>query len=310
MYAIRKSDLKKFTPNAKSVCRIEDGSTNSYLRNDREIEDFLLGIEPRYNAILEKLRSGKMDCECVYVVAGFIAYVIACSPTAARLGSEPLKHIFEETGRRLDRRGAIPKVPPSLGGKSFTELVQSGIVEASVDPKFPQAIGITSISSYVNTLGNFSWEILLNHIDGNPFFTSDFPIAAETTADRRIFNKIVPLAPDIAIRMRPDFAAARENANFSFSNFRWRVVKLGRSECMEINRLIVRCAETTVFFPQDLDWIAGFVRKNAGFRIEPRTHIIHERKRTFFWMPQEVSGSRSDGHAAPLPAGVQGIRLL
>jgi hypothetical protein len=30
--AIRKSDLARFTPRTKDVCRIEDGSTNAYLR--------------------------------------------------------------------------------------------------------------------------------------------------------------------------------------------------------------------------------------------------------------------------------------
>ena len=55
MYAIRKSDLKSFTPNAQSVCRIEDGSTNLYLREDRAIEEFLRGIEPKYNPALAKL---------------------------------------------------------------------------------------------------------------------------------------------------------------------------------------------------------------------------------------------------------------
>jgi hypothetical protein len=38
MYAMRKHDLKSFTPNSQSVCRIEDGSTNAFLKNDRMIE--------------------------------------------------------------------------------------------------------------------------------------------------------------------------------------------------------------------------------------------------------------------------------
>jgi hypothetical protein len=41
MYAIRKTDLKIFTPNSKVVCGINDGSTNAYLREDRAIEEFL-----------------------------------------------------------------------------------------------------------------------------------------------------------------------------------------------------------------------------------------------------------------------------
>jgi len=50
MYAIRKSDLKKFPCTSRDVCRIENGSTNAYLKEDRAIEDFLLDVEPKYNA--------------------------------------------------------------------------------------------------------------------------------------------------------------------------------------------------------------------------------------------------------------------
>jgi hypothetical protein len=48
MYAIRKSDLKRFTPNARSVCRIEEGNTNEYLIEPRAIEEFLKTVEGRY----------------------------------------------------------------------------------------------------------------------------------------------------------------------------------------------------------------------------------------------------------------------
>jgi hypothetical protein len=52
MYAIRKSDLKRFTPKSQDVCRIEEGSTNAYLTEDRAVEEFLKDVEPRYNASL------------------------------------------------------------------------------------------------------------------------------------------------------------------------------------------------------------------------------------------------------------------
>ena len=47
MYATKKSDLKSFQCNSKSVCRIEGNSSNYYLTNDRAIEDFLRGVEPK-----------------------------------------------------------------------------------------------------------------------------------------------------------------------------------------------------------------------------------------------------------------------
>jgi hypothetical protein len=53
MYAIRKSDMKEFETRANDVCRIEEGSTNAYLRQDRAVEEFLLRVEsPGSSALL------------------------------------------------------------------------------------------------------------------------------------------------------------------------------------------------------------------------------------------------------------------
>src|SRR5712691_5447574 len=98
LYAIRKSDLRAFTPDSGAVCGIQDGSTNAYLRENRAIEDFLKTIEPNYNAALDKLSAGEVDRECVYTLAGFVAYVAAGSPAGMRIQSEPLKGIVEVTG--------------------------------------------------------------------------------------------------------------------------------------------------------------------------------------------------------------------
>src|SRR6266851_2807705 len=40
MYAMRKSDLKSFRSDSRSVCRIEDGSTNAYLTEERAIGEW------------------------------------------------------------------------------------------------------------------------------------------------------------------------------------------------------------------------------------------------------------------------------
>jgi hypothetical protein len=112
LYALRKSDLKKFTPNSKAICGINDGSTNAYLKNDRAIEDFLKTIEPNYNSSIEKLISKRIDNECIYTIAGFIAYIFTCSPAGMRIRSEPLKSLVESTASVMDSRGLLP--PPPL----------------------------------------------------------------------------------------------------------------------------------------------------------------------------------------------------
>src|SRR5579871_3271906 len=91
VFAIRKSDMARFTPRTQDVCRIEEGSTNIYLRHQRAIETFLRAVEPNYNAALAAIRSDAINRQTVLVIAGFAAYVMSCAPAAMRMGKEPLK---------------------------------------------------------------------------------------------------------------------------------------------------------------------------------------------------------------------------
>jgi hypothetical protein len=271
MYAIRKTDLKVFTPDAQSVCRIMDGSTNAYLRNDRAIEEFLKAIEPNYNNALDKLIGGEIDHQCVFTIAGFVAYVVACSPGAMRMQSGPLKSAVETTAAIMDAQGALPPSPAQLGGACLTDLLRDGTIEVTIDPKYPQAIGVQSILRFVALFGNFKWEILRNQFEDSPFFTSDFPAAIEPTDVPGIVNRIVPLAPTLAIRIIPDLTIDKSRADVSFPNFQFRRRDIDREEVEWLNLLIVRCAEETVFYRDDLSWVRPFVTANRHYRIEPYT---------------------------------------
>ncbi len=294
LYAIRKKDLKSFNTNSKSVCRIESGSTNSYLQDERVIEEFLKGIEPKYNEALKKLKDGNIDRECIYTIAGFVAYILTCSPAGMRIQSVPLKNVVEETSRILESKGLIPAPPPELGGENLTNLLNSGKVKVEIDPKYPQAIGIISILDFIIMFGNFSWDILINSIDDSPFFTSDFPVAIEKTEDLHIINRVIPLSPDLAIRIHPNPSFDKAHSDFSFSNFHYGIKKLSRSEVININKLIVRCAEEYVFFRNNYEWIPKFVKKNAAFRIETKSQKIHNQSGTFLWHTLEITEVHSN----------------
>lgn len=274
MFAVRKSDLKSFHCNSKSVCRIEDGSCNAYLRKDRLIEEFLLYVEPKYNQSLAKLYDNTFDQECILSLAGFAAYVMACSPGGMRIFSDPLKASLEATAIILDRRGVLPPAPSMLGGKSITELLRDGTISFKVDPKFPQALGITSIVSWVSVFGNSRWEILRNDEPDTPFFTSDFPVGLERGPDPRVLNRIVPLSPNLAIRICPDIQLSGKKPDLSFARFRAKQRSLARREIMDINRCIVRCAEDIVFYRDNSDWVIPFVAKNRQYRVEGVTQRI------------------------------------
>jgi hypothetical protein len=135
------------------VCRIRDGSTNSYLSEDRAIEESLKTIEPRYNTALNNLIEGRIDRQSIYVIAGFAAYVIPCSPTAMRMLSRPLKSAVETMAVMHDERGLLPLPPEELGGRRLAEILESGDIQIELDPKYPQAIGIQNIFRHIAAFG-------------------------------------------------------------------------------------------------------------------------------------------------------------
>jgi hypothetical protein len=274
IYAIRKSDLKRFRTKSRDICRIEDGSTNAFLQESRAIEEFLKDVEPHYNASLAKLRENRFDQECIFCIAGFVAYVSTCSPAAMRIHSGPLKVTLASTAAILDAQGAIPKAPASLGEKSMTELLADGTVKFEVDPKYPQAIGVTSVMHHVSGFGNSPWEILQNPEADSPFFTCDYPAAIEVVDLNTPINRIVPLAPDLAIRIKPDVRLSRTKPDLTFAKFKTISRELKRTEILDLNRLIVQCAEDLILYRDDRPWIEDFVTKNRRYRIEPVTQTL------------------------------------
>jgi hypothetical protein len=121
-----------------------------------------------------------------------------------RIHSGPLKGTLEATAKVLDAQGKIPLAPAALGGKSISELLADSAIKFDIDPKFPQALGVTTLLGRLSIFGNSKWDILLNDHPTSTFFTSDYPIAIESDPDPRILRRIVPLAPDIAVRIIPD----------------------------------------------------------------------------------------------------------
>lgn len=268
MRAIRKSDLKKFPTRSQDVCRIEEGSTNAYLKDDRIIEEFLREVEPRYNSAISKLRGGSLDKESILSISGFAAYVATCSPTAMRLHSRLLRETVASTATLLDAKGDMPKAPDVLGGKSISELLADGTVMIDIDPKFPQALGISNVLHLTSVFGNSVWEVLRNNESESPFFTSDYPSAMEVVGINTPINRLVPLAPDLAIRIVPDINLSRKQADLTFGKLRLANRRLSRREVADVNRLVVRCAEDLVFYGSELPWIEKFVSKNQEYRIE------------------------------------------
>lgn len=288
LHAIRKSDGRAFTPNSESVCRIEDGSTNAYLKNDRLVEEFLKTIEPKYNAAIRQLAAGDPNPGNIYVIAGFAAYIVTCSPAGMRIQAAPLQAMLESTARALDAARAFPPLPTALGSTSLTELLETEAVKITVDLKFPQAIGIAGILRMTSMFGNFAWDVIHNPFEDSPFFTSDFPVAIEESKDVRVLNRVLPLAPNLAVRFRPDVSLRHEDCDFNFSHFRFRIRTITRPEVRFINKLLVQCAEDLVMYREELPWVKPFVAKHSRYRIETLSQELGTSKSALLLSRQRI----------------------
>lgn len=271
MYGVRKSNLKQFTPTSKSICRIDEGSTNDFLVEPRAVEEFLKPIESRYNSATLKFEAGTPDRDDIYVIAGFVSYIMACSPAAMRINSAPFEGAADSAARFMEQDGALPPPPAAFGGATLTELLNDRKLRLEVDAKYPQAVGISNIQKILSVYGNSRWEILLNENTDCPFFTSDYPVAIETTTSLRVLNRIVPLSPSIAIRFLPNLELPLDQIDFEFSNFSFRRRKIMRQEAIAINRLLVRSAEDLVLFRDNRPWVSNFVENNRHYRIETQS---------------------------------------
>ena len=268
LHAIRKSDFKSFSPRAEDTCFVPDGSTNRYLAEERAVEAMLKEIEPDYNWAVRQLEEGKSEPKAFQVLAGWIAYILSCSPAAMRLAQEPLKAQLATAAEILDAQGIFPPAPPELCGRRLPELICSGEAVTNVDRKFPQAIGINVMKEMADQFCQFAWDVMLNPLLSSPFFTSDYPVAIEATRDPRIVNRIVPLTPRLAVRIKPQLAVGAGVVP------RHKAMTLSAKGVREVNALIVRCAEDNVFYSREEAWIPPFIKKHRHDRVESGTEVI------------------------------------
>lgn len=154
-------------------------------------------------------------------------------------------------------------------------LSENGTVKMTyVDetPKYTQALGIANLEKLTYIIGNLKWEVLRNPLPTSPFFTSDNPVAIEPKKNSSIPNIIVPLTPQLALRIQ-----ARHNKDHAihhnFDRNKTTFKTLTPKDVERINRLIVQSAENNVFFGEELSWIGPFAKRYSMYRIEIKSTI-------------------------------------
>ncbi len=92
----------------------------------------------------------------------------------------------------------------------------------------------------------------------------------------------------MAIRICPDLSHDQNAIDFNFTHFSFRYKRLSKKQVRAINQLIVRCAETMVFYQSQIGWVPKFIERNTNYRIEPRNEKIQTPEGVYLIMTHDV----------------------
>ena len=265
LLAARKSDLSVFTPRPRDVCRVEDGSTNQYLTDNRAVEKFLLEIEPAYDACLARVAAGELDWNARQVFSGFLAYIQTYTPAAVRMFDPMPRAIIERVAKSLEDSGdlepiSIPELP-DWHGKTMSQLSKEGKVKLNIDLKMPQAMATTQLLKIRYSLASSDITVLRPSGRGR-FLTSDFPSVILTHYQNKYAQRLLPISPKLGLvfHTHTSFEQREKVTN--------RFVNIGDRQTQAINDKIIKAAENLVFSTHKYPWLLDKVKQFRKYRVE------------------------------------------
>lgn len=273
LYPYRKRQKKKVGKARlpKSICYEVDGDKNPYFQNPRILDEYLPHFENNWHGKINELESGPIDLAAKYVIAGYIAFLRSCTPTAKRLGqaavSTFLQPLVDDVATKALTNESIGLSPPSIA--SLKETIECGELIAEVDRNYAHALGIQSINNTLLTYYYSPWVTLINESEYE-FITSDNPVII-TDEDylKPIF--FVPVKPRLGLLIAPRIKADKLPKAFcdTYDNKKFDEITVIRpSKVKLLNKQMVQSSEDTVLYQSKTDWVENLVAKYSNWRVE------------------------------------------
>lgn len=278
----RKPDGTHFTPPTDKVCCEEGWDTNPFFpKDDRVIENFLQVIEPQWTNSINDIHDLPNLPESKYLMAGYLAVMAACSPTAVRLGGKQLSEQTALTAQMIMKQAQekpehFPELKP-LPSDIYNILTQKGGIEAIVDQKYPHALAIKALCDMQWTFFKSHWIVMFNDTD-NLFVTSDFPVCYHyMKPEDTIATRYVPITPRISILIVPSIEEEDRHMPEKIDKWPQTITTLNTIKPQHIptfNRLVVKSAERLVISSQHTEWLPKIVKKFGDWGMQAKTTRI------------------------------------
>lgn len=259
--AILKPTLKELNGvNTRNICQSSNWNTIPCVKdNPRVVEEYLQLFEPKWNDCVKKLETNEFNQDVKYLMAGYIVFLRACTPTAVRLAQNDFGEMIKNEYYVRARKELND--PSSPHAEAIRLIEQHGGIKVNIDSDFIKAHGATFLADGIKRFFEFPWLILRNETDA-PFLTSDNPLCLDFLAPT-MADFYLPITPRIAVVIRPVDAERRGVA------LRDSQAEVREERILHFNRLVVRHAENVVVFNTKFyHWLRRLVKKFRYWRTE------------------------------------------
>ena len=267
--AIRKSNLEIFKGvNIQEICQKANWSNSPYHQpNPRMVEDYLKVFEPRWNECITTLRKNTFNIKTKSYMAGYLAFLRACTPKAVRLSERNLQEVLkmtykviaqQELNKNSEHAKAIRKIE-SLGGVNF-----------NVDEGYSKGMTFQQVLTLAEKYIEFQWSVLFNQT-ALPFLTSDNPVCIDRK-NAKYSEFYIPITPTISLIIHPHWAGKAKAGQMQITD-EFCDIKEGGVHLL--NELLVKNAEDMIIFNHnDYGKVMDLVKKYQNWHVENRATRI------------------------------------
>ena len=282
LHACRESSGKTFRCWPRNVCREWDGDRNRrYLAHPELLGEFRALFEPNWNPAVADLLQGNITAQVKFVVAGYMANLMTCTPAWRRVCKKILlDQMRTDAVFAMDmhkKYGCLPDLPVDA-----IEAVERGEIFLDLDSDYIKAVVTRQLLQ--NTWINYNQEWSIIHNDtGTAYLTSDNPVAIFYSS--RIgdpVTRLLPITPHLCLSILFSQDTPELNLKNPEDDLRKRPLgTISRREADDesvtfVNELVVKCAEDLVFSSTDSPSSRNLVQRFSGFRIDAEHKILSE----------------------------------
>jgi len=261
----------------KGICFETNGDTNKYFPDPRILDQYLPVFENTWSENIDKIENQGLDGDTKYKIAGYIAFLRACTPTAKRLGQESISGVIKPFANKFMKSSLDENKTISADSKALlNKIITENQMILDIDREFAHALGIESLISVLNQLYCSCWLVLKNQTN-IPLVTSDNPTTLYYPDNEPQFAHIyIPVKTDLAILISPDLsimtAEHKDVLNYPNNNDRFGTIK--KNYVKMFNTLVVKGAEKLVIHSSMEEWLEKLVQKYRNWMIQSNTDYM------------------------------------